>query len=409
MSVLRLILIVLALPPAVASAQVPGSAAEPSAEELRKQGAAAAARRNYEACVQSYSAALELGHSPSIAGELGLCEEALGRNVAAHDHLLEALAGEVPAAPPPAAAMWARYRRAAARVDRRIVRVLLLVSPPAATVLLDGHPLGSHVSGRSFAVLPGEHTWTARLPGFADATVTHTARAGDFPDIALFISGWSPPPPNLPAPPVAPPARPEPREPSDAVKGAGSSQGKQGVIAAPTWRNMDPNLVFLAGGLLSAGFTADVGPGFFVGAEAHFNRKEDWGFSVGADVRAALPTWTATRPKSGKPFEVSLIALSAAPCVRYRWVMGCAFIDPGISVGGGPPPLSAEKSFVLFMLGMGPRLAADILVTEHVGIRAFADLRFSPLRSDLGYRMDGELLWLHPPVSGFFGLGATFQ
>lgn len=414
--------------------------AGPSAEELRRRGAAAAAAHEYEKCVDAYAAALEKEPLPSTAGELGLCEEALGRNVAAHDHLLDALAGEVPSAPPPAPAMWRRYRRAADRVDRRIARVLLLVSPPAAAVFVDGRPVGSHVSGRAFAVLPGQHTWTAKLPGFADATVTHTARAGDFPDIALLLPGWPPPPPDAappggtenkgigtggtekaasarkpPAPtgapvPAACSASPPPGGRSSTAGGARLSGATCGAVDAPPRGRMDPSPVLVGGGLLSAGFTADAGPGFFVGGEVHFRRREAWGFSVGADVRAVLPAKGGLRARDGNPLDISLIAVVIAPCVRYRWVMGCVFVDPGGTVAGGPGPLSfQENNPMLFVVGVGPRLALDVPVLERASLRAFADLRVSPLRADLGYVIDRVSAWTQPRVSGFFGAGVSFE
>lgn len=433
----------LALALALRAGPAAAEGAGPSAEELRRRGAAAAAAHEYEKCVDAYAAALEKEPLPSTAGELGLCEEALGRNVAAHDHLLDALAGEVPSAPPPAPAMWRRYRRAADRVDRRIARVLLLVSPPAAEVFVDGRPVGSHASGRAFAVLPGQHTWTAKLPGFADATVTHAARAGDFPDIALLIPGWPPPRPDTPpqgaehegaeigateraaparepvpargarakgAPaPAASCASPAPAG-RDAAGGACLSVEGCGPAGASPRGRTDPSLVLVGGGLLSAGFTPDAGPGFFVGGEVHFRRREAWGFSVGADVRAVLPAKGGVRARDAKPLDISLIAVAITPCVRYRWAMACVFVDPGGTIAGGSGPLSfQEDNPVLFVVGVGPRLALDVPVVERAGLRAFADLRVSPLRSDVGYVIDRVSTWTQPRVSGFFGAGVSFE
>src|SRR4051812_34473210 len=61
--------------------------------ELLRKGAAASAGRQYQTCVDAYSAAFALDPEHTTAGELGLCEEALGHFVEAHDHLLYALEG----------------------------------------------------------------------------------------------------------------------------------------------------------------------------------------------------------------------------------------------------------------------------------------------------------------------------
>jgi len=188
----------------------PSHAALSPAQESRlatllQQGDAAAKSRRFEACAEAYSSALHLLLSAKTAGELGLCEEALGRYDRAHRHLSRA----IDRAPSPAQGgtlqdPWKRYRAALERVSDRVARVIVLVQPASAEVLIDGESLGVQKSGHFIAVLPGTHTWTAKLDGYDDATVTHTVASGDVPDIALTLKlrVVAPPAPLQAAPPA---------------------------------------------------------------------------------------------------------------------------------------------------------------------------------------------------------------
>jgi hypothetical protein len=175
---------------------------------------------------------------------------------------------------------------------------------------------------------------------------------------------------------------------------------------------MDPTFGLIVGGALSFGFTADVGPGLFLAGEAHWRRKEDWGFHLALEPRFFFPT-KAGVTTSGDVLDVSLLDFAVVPCARYKWALGCAFVDAGVTFGTGPAvsgPEDEDRGLrPLFMLGMGPRLAVDVPITDHVGVRAFADLRFSPL-PPTGHKQNGvTIIWQHPPVSGFVGLGVSFR
>lgn len=414
----------------IASAQTPpaGAASPPvlSAAELRAQGERASAAGQYEACVDALSAALRIEPDAATAGELGRCEEALGHHVAAYPHLLQALEQEVRASPPAVRDRWKRFHAAMGRVERRIVRVLLLVSPPHADIFLDGAPLGPYLSGRTFGVSPGKHTWVARLPGQPDVVVVQDGRGGDFPDIALFVPGWmpgvfgvlptSPPAPPPPAPPAPAPAYPVTQvEPCDAADNLPMSVDVCNALRI-RWRRMDPTLGLVAGGLLSLGFTPDVGPGFFVGGEAHWRRQgqvEDWGFQVGAEARFVMPTYGGTSRNGELDISITLMELAVAPCVRYKWALGCAVVSPGMTLAGGTltetPETKDEGPQPLFMLGIGPRLGVDIPVAERFGIRLFGEVRFAPLPPG-GYHVNGAYyIWTEPAVSGVLGLAAAYR
>lgn len=157
--------------------------------ELLRSGAEASSAKRWQVCVDAYSAAGALESTPRTWGELGLCEEQLGRFVAAHDHLFRAMESSPTG---PVKEPWARYQAALARVKERVALVIVTTSPPSAKVVLDGRPLGA-ADGRAFAVEPGTHTIGARLAGHDDAVETRTMRARDTPSFHLQLEARSTP------------------------------------------------------------------------------------------------------------------------------------------------------------------------------------------------------------------------
>jgi hypothetical protein len=397
----------------------PPAAGAGSAPELRAVGKGAASR--HEECVRARAAAFALAPDPVTAGELGLCEEALGRDLEAYDHLMFALEREVPAAPPGVQALWRRYRAAVKRLHGRLAIVMVSVHPANAELLLDGQPLDKNASGRIFAVKPGRHVWTARLPGRPDVTEAHVVRGGDIPDVLLVFPPRPPATAAAASGPVCGACQPPPSEPVEPCLVAGGMLLAVDLCnaLAAVLRKMDPTFGVLVGGALSLGFTADVGPGLFLGGEAHWRRKEEWGFHLGLESRFFFPTKGGINT-SGEVLDVTLLDFALVPCARYKWVLGCALLDAGVTFASGEalagPEVEDRGLRPLFMLGMGPRLGVEIPLGDHVGIRAFADLRFSPLPPTGYYTRivgaplpEGYRTWEHPPVSGFLGVGVSFR
>jgi hypothetical protein len=404
----------------------PGSAyARPQTPaELLKKAAAAATGGRHEACAEAYAAALTLDPAYTTAAELGICEEALGRFVAAYDHLIYALEGEPPNAVK-GARQWKRYHAALERVSQRVARAIVSVRPNAAEVFVDGRSLGRFVSGRIFALLPGEHTWSATLEGYQGDAMTHRPRAGDVPDIALELRE------QKAAPPAALPQRATSGNGSAATSGNGSAATSGNRSPAPpraqpacgdrireklqhesgSWYpggHQDPALALLAGGLMSAGFTADLGAGLWLGGEARFRDTERLGGSLGLETRALLPAKAGARP-DGRGLGISLVGGALVPCLRYGWALGCAVVDVGVAIASGPGLLSPPGGPFSAALGIGPRLAISLPISGRVGVRVFADLRFSPLSQAAGYRHDGAAAWHDPPLSAVFGLGLSLR
>lgn len=169
-------------------AAAPADAADPGTEErarlstLLRAGAEAARAKNWDTCIEAYSAAAAIEDAATTLGELGLCEEAAGRNAAAHPHLLRAR----DAAKAGADARAKQYQAAFERVTERVAILIVTVEPTDARVILDGHPLGP-ADGRGVAVEPGTHTLAARHEGYEDLVVKRTVSAHDLPNVHLRL------------------------------------------------------------------------------------------------------------------------------------------------------------------------------------------------------------------------------
>jgi len=165
-----------------AHAQAP---AQPGGEltKLLREGAEAARAKRWGTCIEAYAHALGLEEAPTTQGELGLCEEAQGRNVEAFRHLSAAM--RAPAADR-TKEPWRRFGRALTRAAARVAQVFLAVEPPQAAVVVDGRPAGKP-EGRSIVLEPGSHTFAARLAGYDDAIETRVLQPGDLPTVYLRL------------------------------------------------------------------------------------------------------------------------------------------------------------------------------------------------------------------------------
>ena len=394
-----------------ARAQAP--AGEVEYESARKKGEAAAARGDFAACVGAYERARSLAPDPlraaRAAGEAGLCEESRGRHVVAYDLLRLAQEQEPGPGGGGGKGPWKRFAEAVERLERRVARALVIVSPPEAEVFVDGTKIGGDLSGRYVTLAPGEHTWAARHPEYGDATFTHTARGGDYPDVRLILR------------PLAAGELPCDAECRAALRAEGERIGRkkaraemasivrkqvQAAIEVSYGRRVDPSLSLIVGGALSAGLTLDVGPGFFLGGEARWRRFDQVGFSVGLEAQTLFPS-KALELSGGRILDITQIVLAAVPCVQYKWFSGCAFGDVGMLVGGGPGPISFPRGPVLATGGFGPRIGFQVPFAERFMVRAFTELRVSPIRTGFIFD-DAGVQWDNPLVMGLFGLGISF-
>lgn len=163
---------------------------------------------------------------------------------------------------------------------------------------------------------------------------------------------------------------------------------------------MDITPVLLAGALLSAGFTADPGPGAWLSGELRFGDS----FSAGAEARVLFPSRAV--PSAGDPFDVTAATLALVPCYRWKVLLGCAVADIGFLALGGVTSPAGEP--VLATLGVGPRLAVHIPFAERFGVRIFGDLRIAPIPTRARF-IDTGGRWESNVASGLFGVGLSFE
>jgi hypothetical protein len=159
-----------------------------------------------------------------------------------------------------------------------------------------------------------------------------------------------------------------------------------------------------AGVLTTAGFSADLGPGFWVGAAL----QRRW-FSLGAEARGFLPAPAVTFDL-GRASEISSISGLLVPCLRWRIFSGCAAIEAGVMFYKLPSPLGTiDRAF----FGLGPRAGVDVLIDRALVFRVFADLIFRPVTptfSVLLWGGEGAPLstWKTPATSGVLSLGLAW-
>ena len=248
-----------------------GDNAVPTASSAQiKAGAQASKEKKWDACVTAYTAALESDESPSIFGELGLCEEHAGRFADAYRHLHRALEK---APSPPIGEPWSRYQAAATRVFKRVALVYITSNPTKVDMMLDGQPIG-RADGRGIAVEPGTHTLAGHLDGYEDQSEPFTVSAGDVPNVHLELRPKPPNPATVPTPSVPTSTHQEPVAPPFAVvpwyEPAWSPRGVlvpiavlplgAAVVGAVTWGALEADRVSLRSKLGSSSCGPDAAP-----------------------------------------------------------------------------------------------------------------------------------------------------
>jgi hypothetical protein len=171
---------------------------------------------------------------------------------------------------------------------------------------------------------------------------------------------------------------------------------------------MDPTvLTVMAGGIATVGWTLEVGPGAMLGAEV----RRDW-LSFGLEARGFFPA--AAQRYYASPPNSDLVSFSGlfVPCARWKWVLGCAFIEAGAFVF--TVPYGSKGDYSNLLLRFGPRLGADVPIGRGFSLRAYADLAIHPIRhgydvTDLNDPAKTVRVWQEPRVSGFFGVSLAWS
>lgn len=208
----------------------------------------------------------------------------------------------------------------------------------------------------------------------------------------------APAPATTPVPPdraAATPPPPRPRDPAASPSPAAPCDGPC-LAERPSFTT-----TVLAGGLMTAGWTAELGPGAWLGFEV---KRHD--FSLGLEGRGLFPARTI-RFEPHLTSDAATFSGLLVPCAHWRVLAACAFFEAGsyiFTIPGRAPGVTDT------LLSLGPRAALSAPVAAGFLVRAFADLAIHPYAPIFGVRLttapDSPIeRWTTPIVSGFFGLG----
>ncbi|WP_437964582.1 hypothetical protein WMF04_33495 [Sorangium sp. So ce260] len=211
------------------------AAARSEADEALARGERARRAGRWEEAEAAYRAAWQADPRPELAGELGLCELALGRFRDAAEHLGESLLYPETLAP----AARRRFSEGLTRAEREVSSATIAVSRPEAEVFIDGRRIGRGQATYFVYLDPGRHEARGRLDGYLDEVYPFEAQRGRESMIGLHLE-------PKPSPPAAAPVAP--------VRAAAAPVPASGPAAGTVFRVA--GLAFAAAGIaLGTGFT----------------------------------------------------------------------------------------------------------------------------------------------------------
>jgi hypothetical protein len=170
-------------------------AAAPKSEALVNQAVELRRNGDDEGALALLLQAYALARAPRTAGQLGLCEQALGRWAEAETYLTETLKAEDDP--------WVKKNRgtiedALAFVKSHIARIEIQGDPQGAEIWVNGVLAGKLPLGSPVRVAAGEVEVELRSPGFVSEKRTMRLEAGQYQRIVLHAS-------ERPATPATPP------------------------------------------------------------------------------------------------------------------------------------------------------------------------------------------------------------
>jgi hypothetical protein len=261
-----------------------------------------------------------------------------------------------------------------------------------------------------------EEDWTGATcaEAFEEAARLASMRVPDPPKAA-------PSPPTSAPPAENPPSAEPPRPPPDPVASQAPRVAPAPIASLrspppPTIARspMDLTLTLSSAILMTAGFTADVGPALQIAG----GLRRDW-FSFDLEARVVFPGKVYARepimpgPTRVEVEDVSQVTALAVPCVRFlTYFGGCAVGQLGTLISRDG---AGDTGFHL-ALGAGPRLRAEVPLGERFAVFGFGEALF-PLVT-VGDRwvlpgVDGtppsNVRWRESVVSGFFGAGVLVK
>lgn len=129
------------------------------------------------------------------------------------------------------------------------------------------------------------------------------------------------------------------------------AQAAQGVIGA--------------GALFAFNYAADPAPGLWVSGEARWER-----WSLGVEARGLFPTRVFVLADEST-IDVNALGGAVVPCLRWRWLAGCAVGELGAFWVAGPGTVGDPKGV---LLSLGGRARLDVPIAFGLEARVFGDL-----------------------------------
>ena len=261
----------------------PAVAADESAESLIRRAIEMRRRLDDEGALVLLRQAYDMSHSPRAAGQLGICEQALGRWVDAETHLLEALKD--------ASDAWVKKNNATllqslSIVKGKIGRVEISGDPAGATVLVNGAGVGQLPLSSPVRVAEGEVEVELQATGYARASKSFRVEGGQFQTIVLHATkdapqtaggneGARPPQADVRTPPSG-----------DGAGAPGGSPATEADTGASAWRQ---SWKFIGAGL------AVVGAGVGIYGVMH-NHQQKNAFDQGCGIDQGMAVLTPPAP-----------------------------------------------------------------------------------------------------------------
>lgn len=220
-----------------------------------------------------------------------------------------------------------------------------------------------------------------------------------------------------PAAGVPPP--PSPLSPSPAAVPAHCSACDPSPPAPPPRKrepppeDMDVTIGLTGFALLTAGFSANVGPG----AGLMVDVRADM-FSGGLELRGIFPSVVhardpiypddPTKETREQELDLSQISVALVPCARWKYLVGCGVAQLGATFLKDTLEMTTVATFAL-----GPRVGVEVPITERFALFGFGEVLFAVRGTGAVYSLDApgapaaNVKWRQEIASGFFGLGLT--
>lgn len=170
---------------------------------------------------------------------------------------------------------------------------------------------------------------------------------------------------------------------------------------------MDLSIAISAGALLTAAFSADVGPGVWVGAGLRGGP-----FAVDLELRGILPAKAFARepydPKNPRTtvqqLDVSSFTVNLVPCARFKYLLGCGVLQAGALFESG----SVHSFSVDRQLAVGPRVGVELPFADRFAVFGFAEVLITLDQRAFSFTY-ANVKWAESTGTVFFGAGASIN